>query len=86
MSIYIYAFKYKGKDLGRDTSNPLMVVTTGKRCGFRVEVGNDDQLSHFIHHTYSFFFFFYSGNIFVYCTFVFKIGLGLGNQGCVQEC
>ena len=73
---YIYActytFKYKGKGVGRDTSNPLMAVTTGKGCRFRVEVGNDEQLSHFIHHTYSLLlFFFNSGNRFMYCTFVF---------------
>ena len=71
--------------MGRDTSNPLTAVTTGKRCGFRVEVWNDEQLSHFIHHTYSLLFFFLTVGIDLYTVLLFfKIGLEQGN-GAVSK-
>lgn len=61
-----------------------MAVTAEKRRGFGVEVGHNEQVSHFIHHTYLLFevsLFFYSGTGFVYCLFVSKKEFALGNRG-----
>lgn len=80
---HIHASRCKGRSLGGGKSNPSMAVTTEKRCGFRVEVGNKEQVSHFIHQTYLLFegFSFHNGNIFVYCVFVSKKELVLGSWG-----
>lgn len=68
-----------------------MVVTTEKRCGFRVEVGHNKQVSHFIHHTYLLFevCFFFSFTVGIYLCLVYlflKKNLHWETGVGVQEC
>lgn len=85
LSIYIH-IQIQRKRCGKRHIQSLMAVTTGKRCGFRVEVGNGEQLSHFIHHTYSLLLFFFLTVGIGLCTvhLLFKIGLEQGN-GAVSK-
>lgn len=80
LCIYIH-IQIQRKRCGKRHIQSPMAVTTGKRCGFRVEVGNGEQLFSF-YSSYLFFaviFFLTVGIGFMYCTLLFKIGLEQGN-------